>query len=650
MANLASYLQNSQINRNKTFSQAEFGALLNAFEDAAFVFEKNINAILLANNQFLELSLFTNQELIGKTMQVLFEKYSPDQMLAGEYVRLSLKRFGKEIIPVRVKFIDLDFRGGYYLAIVTLDETQRQDTSEFWEEFTNGVQRLTQLTESTDLPSSLDSAVAITKKLLDADIVSIYSANSDYPSLIKKNTIDPTGQLPNTLPSTDLSRLAEFSIWLPGQRVITYIHKFSRNQELSYLASVPLGQNNAYHGLLAVGSLSRKPGKYLSVLLGIIGANISSVLSRHIYTSNIRLWMEDKQKTLSLMDFLFENTQEGIIVLNPDLTIQEVNPAIEVMFGYKKKEITNQPVTSLLVNADAIFKACDSAIRGMPTLQIGNITLHHRDGGSLMVQARVTPLLDKGILRKIVIFINDVSEHEKVVLKAQQLEHRAFVGEFTSVFAHEVRNPLNNLSSGVQLLIRKLKPDDPNLAILRRVEVDCDRLEHLMESFLSFSKTFDTSRLEILEIIPLVQRVFDKENHRFIKARVQTVFTHGNEHLKVRGDQRSLERVFINLFTNAVAAMEKVGGVLSVKVALSNVLIDTPQVEIIVSDSGPGIPDEIKKHLFEPFVTTKEQGTGLGLSITKKIITDHRGSIRFDSFPGGTIFYIYLPAYSGDIS
>ena len=66
-----------------------------------------------------------------------------------------------------------------------------------------------------------------------------------------------------------------------------------------------------------------------------------------------------------------------------------------------------------------------------------------------------------------------------------------------------------------------------------------------------------------------------------------------------------------------------------------------------VSDSGPGIPDEIRERIFEPFVTTKSQGTGLGLAITKRIVTAHHGSISVNTFPGGTVFHVHIPCIPG---
>jgi two-component system, NtrC family, sensor histidine kinase AtoS len=118
----------------------------------------------------------------------------------------------------------------------------------------------------------------------------------------------------------------------------------------------------------------------------------------------------------------------------------------------------------------------------------------------------------------------------------------------------------------------------------------------------------------------------------------------------VYGDPRSLEQVFTNLISNAVNAMSGKGGALVIKIGMEDPLLDPPQLKITVTDNGSGIPDEIREHIFEPFVTTnKIHGTGLGLAITKRILIVHRGSINVESFPGGTIFTILLPILLGDV-
>jgi signal transduction histidine kinase len=102
------------------------------------------------------------------------------------------------------------------------------------------------------------------------------------------------------------------------------------------------------------------------------------------------------------------------------------------------------------------------------------------------------------------------------------------------------------------------------------------------------------------------------------------------------------------LIGNAVQAMSDSGGTLSVNLRPVNGPGDRPQVEISVSDDGPGIPEEIRERIFEPFFTTNRNGTGLGLAIAKRIITKHKGTITVSSVPGGTAFQVILPLVEGE--
>ena len=94
-------------------------------------------------------------------------------------------------------------------------------------------------------------------------------------------------------------------------------------------------------------------------------------------------------------------------------------------------------------------------------------------------------------MQGIVIFLHDITENEQIRVKTQQLEQRAVLGEVTAIFAHEVRNPINNISMGLQLLGTKFAADDPNQELIGRLQTDCTRLTHLMESVLSFSRPME---------------------------------------------------------------------------------------------------------------------------------------------------------------
>ena len=111
----------------------------------------------------------------------------------------------------------------------------------------------------------------------------------------------------------------------------------------------------------------------------------------------------------------------------------------------------------------------------------------------------------------------------------------------------------------------------------------------------------------------------------------------------VHGDYRALEQVFVNLVSNAIQAMDRGNGTLSIKIQNAPGKERPPMYEVIVADSGPGISEDLVEHVFEPFMTTKSSGTGLGLAITKRIVNAHKGKITVESFPGGTVFHVQLP-------
>jgi len=170
-----------------------------------------------------------------------------------------------------------------------------------------------------------------------------------------------------------------------------------------------------------------------------------------------------------------------------------------------------------------------------------------------------------------------------------------------------------------------------------------------MESVLSFSRPMEY-RMEPTDITILLQRLVDRWGPRMARYNIVPFVQTAPDCPHISGDTRALEQVFTNLVSNAVQAMSSTGGTLAIKVAPVENSPGYNQVEVAVSDTGPGIPDEIRDHIFEPFVTTNPQGTGLGLAITKRIVTAHKGTLSVNSFPGGTVFQVCLPAYHGDVS
>jgi signal transduction histidine kinase len=142
-------------------------------------------------------------------------------------------------------------------------------------------------------------------------------------------------------------------------------------------------------------------------------------------------------------------------------------------------------------------------------------------------------------------------------------------------------------------------------------------------------------------------------HHRMVKVNVEHLIQSEPDCPAVRGNPRALEQVFTNLFANAIQAMNETGGKLAIKIQTRKLAPpskrgpnEQPYVEVLVADTGPGIPKELQEKIFQPFFTTSRNGNGLGLAISKQIITAHKGTIRVNSFPGGTVFHVQLPVNS----
>jgi PAS domain S-box-containing protein len=398
-----------------------------------------------------------------------------------------------------------------------------------------------------------------------------------------------------------------------------------------------------------VGQESKVPPRNLFSIMEMFSAAISSNLQYFILVNALRTRIEQQEWMIDVNNEMLDHVQDGIIILKPDMHIWMINPSAEILLGYQFKEVAERTIENILIGPDNFFPLLESAKTDFDIHRLGIVHIHNRNGDSVPVDARIVPVTKGDQLLSIIIYLRDVSENEEIKTRAQQLEHRAVLGEFTAVFAHEVRNPINNISMGLQILARSFEEDSKNKEMVDRMIHDCDRLTHQMEAVLAYSKPFD-AKFESVDIVFLIQRIVDRWKPRMARVGVQEFIQKPETLPKITADPRLIEQVFTNLIGNAVEAMSaQQKGTLAVHLDLSRAISNYPQIEVKIIDSGPGIPEEVRGHVFEPFVTTKKTGTGLGLAISKRIITAHRGNITVESYPGGgTVFAVYLPIKQGD--
>jgi signal transduction histidine kinase len=237
-----------------------------------------------------------------------------------------------------------------------------------------------------------------------------------------------------------------------------------------------------------------------------------------------------------------------------------------------------------------------------------------------------------------VLVLSDQSEQKAIEDQTETLAQRALLGEVAAIFAHEVRNPINNISTGLQLVASRLGSDHPQFESLERVRSECSRLDQLMEDVLFFARPLEL-KFAALNLADFLDRILTRWEPRFAQANVHSQRNYAPQLPPVLADERTLEQVIVNLMTNSIQAMPE-GGTLSISISPK----DSKGVELKFADTGPGIQQAQLERVFDPFFTTKKSGTGLGLAISRRILNAHKGNITVESFPdAGTVFTLHLP-------
>jgi signal transduction histidine kinase len=234
---------------------------------------------------------------------------------------------------------------------------------------------------------------------------------------------------------------------------------------------------------------------------------------------------------------------------------------------------------------------------------------------------------------------------DELTIRQQQLlqsRKMAAVGTLTSGVAHELNNPLNNISLTVETLLDDFDGMDEarKKKLLEDIFTQVQRASATVRNLLDFTRK-DQPVFTPVSISDLLEASLKLVGNELALARVEAEVDIAPELPRVTGNPRNLEQVFLNLFLNAMEAMPN-GGTLRISASCENGF-----VRVAVHDTGSGIAPEHLEKIFEPFFTTKEagEGTGLGLSVSYSIVEKHGGRLEAESQLGtGTTFTVTLPA------
>ncbi|NWF98400.1 MAG: PAS domain-containing protein [Nitrospirae bacterium] len=326
---------------------------------------------------------------------------------------------------------------------------------------------------------------------------------------------------------------------------------------------------------------------------------------------------------------ILQSVPSGVISFDNELKITKINQSAEKILGISSMDTTGKfyyevfkdPVKELIHSRKIIERQ-----------EINYITPH---GRRIWLGLTLSPLRDSnGLPIGQILVFTDLTHLKAIESQIQLRDKLSSLGEISAGIAHELRNPMGVIAGYTKILSKK--SDESLMPIIDAISKEISVMDRIISDFLSFSK-------------PANLAITDIDIKMLIEDCVKALAVERNDIKKnleldnlpaIRGDEVLLRQAFINLIQNAIEAMPS-GGNLNVK-GVTVHTHDGEFLDILISDTGHGISEDLRSKIFLPFFTTKEKGTGLGLAIVHKIIISHGGNITVDSTQNGTTFRIRL--------
>jgi two-component system, NtrC family, nitrogen regulation sensor histidine kinase GlnL len=356
---------------------------------------------------------------------------------------------------------------------------------------------------------------------------------------------------------------------------------------------------------------------------------------------------------------IIESLEEGVIGVDAGGRILSMNQAAEQLTACSLGATRGRHHSEVFEDSGWVSSLIDAVARGEPSSVSAEGTILGLWQKAIPVRATASAIFDDHARRcGATLILRDLTLQRNLETDVRRAQSLAQLGVVVAGLAHEIRNPLGGIRGAVQLLAGEIGPHPTAKEYIDLVLREVDRLSKLLGQLLELRPrgAFTPQPVNIHRVIDHVIALVDEGAQRS-ETRILRFFDPSLP--EVRGDPDALTQLVLNLVQNALHAVaESPAGEpreirLTTRVETDYHLASQPLLargrvrllRIDVEDTGPGISADVQANLFSPFVTTKAKGTGLGLAICQRIVSDHGGTIRFESDPGRTLFRVLLPAW-----
>lgn len=353
---------------------------------------------------------------------------------------------------------------------------------------------------------------------------------------------------------------------------------------------------------------------------------------------------------------------EGVMITDAEGEIRFVNPALERITGYSNIELIGKMPNILKSgkHSEAFYEELWSTIKDKRTIWRGRVINRKKDGSEFETDQTISPVLNKGgDIENFVSILRDISYEASLEARLHQSQKLEAIGTLAAGIAHDFNNILTPIYGYTELLLRKSPEGSKDHDILTQMHEADVRAKNLVKQILSFSRP---GRNEIQDFEP---HTVIKESIKFLRSTMPATIDITQDIDEsagfVRANPTEIHQVVLNIITNAGQAMSESGG--SLHLSLKPIETDGallkklpqltpgPHIRLTISDTGPGMTNEVADRVFEPFYTTKGigEGTGLGLSTVYGIVKSIKGALEVETAPGeGAAFHIYFPKATPD--
>ncbi len=329
----------------------------------------------------------------------------------------------------------------------------------------------------------------------------------------------------------------------------------------------------------------------------------------------------------------------AVLMLDGELRVTYANPAAETLLAHGRKHLIGTCLDRALAGNDAFLQRLRQSMAAEAGFNENELTLEV-EGRALHLHCVISPV-EAGESRLVLEF-RELEQQLKIAREEKILEQQEANRELIRNLAHEIKNPLGGIRGAAQLLERELQ--DPEQREFTQVIVkETDRLQSLMNRLLTPNRLPRVEPLNIHEVVERVRTLLLAEFPAGLAIRRD----YDTSLPDLMGDKEQLIQAILNVARNAAQATAGRGEIrLTTRIARQVTIARLRHrhaIAVGVEDNGPGVPAELAERIFYPLVSGREGGTGLGLSLAQSFVSQHLGSIEFESVPGDTRFTILLP-------